>query len=66
MAFTGARKIDLGDFIMRKLYERDRTLSEAQIRMVCSHLYNRLRTKKGKEDYEKMKVLVITKDIRNE
>ena len=49
--FTNARKVDLGDFVMRKLVERDRTLTAAQVRKVCSHLYTRLRTKRGAKEF---------------
>lgn len=45
--FSNARKVDLGDFVMRKLAERDPSLTAGQIRKVCSHLYSRLRTKRG-------------------
>lgn len=49
--FTNPRKRDLGNYIIRELIRRDATLTPDNVRMVCSHLYTRLRTKKGKADF---------------
>lgn len=49
--FTNARKVDLGDFIMRELAKRDPSLTAANVRRVCSHLYTRLRSRKGAEQF---------------
>lgn len=49
--FTNARKIDLGDFVMRALTDRDPSLTAADVRKICSHLYTRLRTKEGAQDF---------------
>lgn len=55
--FTNARKRDLGDFIMRQLQERDPSLTVANVRKVCSHLYTRLRTKEGAAEFLEQKRL---------
>lgn len=45
--FTNARKVDLGDFVVRSLLLRDPSLKAGEVRKVCNHLYGRLRTKAG-------------------
>lgn len=61
--FTNARKRDLGDFIMRQLQERDPSLTAANVRKVCSHLYSRLRTKKGVEEFLGQRNLAGIRDL---
>ena len=61
--FTNARKKDLGDFIMRELQKRDPSLTANGVRKVCSHLYSRLRTKKGVEEFLGQRNLAGIRDL---
>lgn len=61
--FTNARKKDLGDFVMRQLQQRDPSLTAANVRKVCSHLYSRLRTKKGVEEFLGQRQIAGIKDL---